>query len=200
MPIEAICNIKNVLCGPKGVALVYGPQKGATEEQVELLSTAFDNFARVIEKDLNTDVSLTPGSGASGGLGAGLLLLGARLRPRGEAIDEYFNFDEVFETPWDFVITAEGSLDSQSTQGKMTTEISRRARRQGAQVVALAGTIGSGADMCYDAGIKAFMSIVEGPLTLEEAITGAERLIKEGAEKVIRMILVGLALAKKHGL
>lgn len=80
----------------------------------------------------------------------------------------------------------------------MTTEIARRAKRNGAQVVALAGTIGEGADGCYGAGIKAFTSILMGPLTLEEAISQTENLVKDGAEKVLRMILVGLALRQRH--
>ncbi|KAF2182886.1 glycerate kinase [Zopfia rhizophila CBS 207.26] len=196
--IEAVCNIKNVLCGPKGVARVYGPQKGATPEQVELLSAALERLAAVAKNDLKREISLAPGSGASGGLGAGLMLLGARLRARSIAINEHFEFDRVFDSHWDFVITAEGSLDSQSTQGKMTTEIARRARRHGAQVVALAGTIGDGADVCYNAGIKAFTSILRGPSSLEEAIAETERLVKDGAEKVMRMILVGLALGRRQ--
>lgn len=196
--IEAVCNVKNVLCGTRGVARVYGPQKGATPEQVDILSAALDRLAQVAQDTLKQDISNAPGSGASGGLGAGLMLLGARLRARSEAINEYFEFDRVFEKPWDFVITAEGSLDSQSTQGKMTTEISRRAKRRGAQVVALAGTIGEGADGCYGAGIKAFTSIMRGPLTLEEAIVQTETLVKDGAEKIVRMIMVGLALGSKH--
>ncbi|KAF2789738.1 glycerate kinase [Melanomma pulvis-pyrius CBS 109.77] len=196
--IEAVCNIKNVLCGPKGVARIYGPQKGATPEQVDLLAAALDKFAQVAEKEMEKDVSHAPGSGASGGLGAGLLLLGAKLRPRSEAINEYFEFDRVFEQQWDFVITAEGSLDSQSTQGKMTTEVARRAKRHGAQVVALAGTIGEGADGCYSAGIKAFTSILRGPSSLEDAIAETEKLLKDGAEKVMRMILVGLALGRRN--
>jgi len=137
--IEAVCNIKNVLCGPKGVARVYGPQKGATPQQVELLARALTRFATVAQATLDQDVSMVPGGGASGGLGAGLIFLGAKLRARSEAINEYFEFDRVFEQKWDFVITAEGSLDGQSTQGKMTTEVARRAKRMGAQVVALAG-------------------------------------------------------------
>ena len=84
------------------------------------------------EKVLDKDISLVPGSGASGSLGAGLLLLGASLRARSDAIDEYFEFDRVFEQRWDFVITAEGNLYSQSTQGKMTAKVARRAKRHGA--------------------------------------------------------------------
>jgi glycerate kinase len=126
------------------------------------------------------------------------MLLGARLRARSEAINEYFEFDRVFEQQWDFVITAEGSLDGQSTQGKMTTEVARRAKRKGAQVVALAGTVGEGAEGTYRAGIKAYTSILKGPSTLEDAIAQTALLIEDGAEKILRMIMVGLALGKRR--
>lgn len=96
---------------------MYGPQKGATPLQVELLAAALQRFADVAEPTLGRDISRAPGSGASGGLGAGLMMLGARLRARGEAINEYFEFDHVFKKHWDFVITAEGSLDFQSPNG-----------------------------------------------------------------------------------
>ncbi|KAL1603429.1 hypothetical protein SLS60_005016 [Paraconiothyrium brasiliense] len=196
--IEAVCNVKNVLCGPKGVARIYGPQKGATPEQVELLAAALERLAHVAGQNLKADISTIPGSGASGGLGAGLMLIGAYMRPRSDAVNEYFKLDRVFHTQWDFVITAEGSLDSQSTEGKMTTEVARRAKRHGAQVVALAGTIGEGADVCYGAGIKAFTSIQQGPLSLEKAIEETERLIKTEAENMLRMIMVGLTLRKRQ--
>ncbi|KAJ4364573.1 hypothetical protein N0V83_009169 [Neocucurbitaria cava] len=196
--IEVVCNIKNVLCGPKGVARVYGPQKGATPSQVDLLAAGLERLAQVAQTVLGRDISHAPGSGASGGLGAGLMMLGAKLRARSEAINEYFELDRVFEKQWDFVITAEGSLDCQSTNGKATGDVARRAKRNGAQVVALAGTIGEGADGCYGAGIKAFTSILRGPLTLEEAIVQTEALIVDGAEKVIRMIMVGLALGRRN--
>jgi glycerate kinase len=188
-----------VLCGDRGVAKVYGPQKGATPAQVETLATALDRLSLVARDFLGRDISRAPGSGASGGLGAGLMMLGTRLRARSEAINDYFEFDRVFEQHWDFVITAEGSLDGQSTEGKMTTEVARRAKSKGAQVVALAGQIGQGADATYGAGIKASTSILKGPSTLEEAIGQTEALIKDGAEKVLRMIMVGLALGRRHG-
>jgi glycerate kinase len=118
--IEAVCNVKNVLCGPKGVARVYGPQKGATATQVELLAASLERLAHVAQSVLGEDISQRPGSGASGGLGTGLMLLGATLRARAEAINEYFEFDQVFKQSWDFVITAEGALDFQSPNGKVS--------------------------------------------------------------------------------
>ncbi|RYP67806.1 hypothetical protein DL769_005668 [Monosporascus sp. CRB-8-3] len=193
--IEAICNIKNVLCGPNGVARVFGPQKGATPQQVETLSEAMDNVARAAKAVLGKDIGNTPGSGASGGLGAGLLLLGAELRPRSEAADEYFGLRAAFEKPWDVVITGEGSLDSQSARGKMTVEVARRARKLDAQVIVLAGTIGSGAESIYDAGVAAFTSILDGPSSLEQAIKNTDRLLKDAAERSIRMLRAGMSLS-----
>lgn len=192
--IQAVCNIKNVLCGDQGVARVYGPQKGATKEQVEVLSLALERLATAARPILEEDISGEPGSGASGGLGAGIMLLGGKLRARNEAINEYFNINNILDQHWDFVFTAEGSLDFQSSKGKMTVEIARRARQTGAQVVALAGTIGDGADTVYDEGIEAFTSILNGPLSLEEAIKETEKLLKDAAETTMRMIQMGMTL------
>lgn len=192
--IEAVCNIKNVLCGERGVARIYGPQKGATPEQVEGLSLGLERYAEVVSSIVGRDVATAPGSGASGGLGAGLLLLGGKLRPRQEAINDHFAFDSLFEKEWDVVITAEGMIDSQSTQGKMTTEIARRGKENGALVIALAGTIGNGADSCLESGIEAFTSILQAPTSLAEAIQDTPRLLREGAERVMRMIMVGMQL------
>ncbi|KAG8162159.1 hypothetical protein KVR01_007924 [Diaporthe batatas] len=197
--IEAVCNIKNILCGPNGVARVYGPQKGATSAQVEILSDALDNLAAALEPILATNISYLPGSGASGGLGAGLMLLGAELRARSEAINAYFHIDDILEQRWDFVFTAEGSLDSQSAKGKMTVEVARRARDYGAQVIALAGTIGDGADTVYEEGIEAFTSILNGPLSLEQAIEETEKLLKDSAERTVRMIQTGMSIRQSDG-
>jgi glycerate kinase len=80
----------------------------------------------------------------------------------------------------------------------MTTEVARQAKRNGAQVVALAGTIGEGADGCYGAGINAMTSILKGPMTLEDAIGQTDILVKDGAEKVMRMIMMGFTLGVRH--
>lgn len=197
--IEAVCNIKNILCGPDGVARVYGPQKGATQTQVEVLSDALDRFAAALQPILATDISHVPGSGASGGLGAGLMLLGAELRARSEAINDYFHIDDILEKRWDFVFTAEGSLDSQSAKGKMTVEVARRARDYGAQVIALAGTIGDGADTVYEEGIEAFTSILNAPLSLEQAISDTEKLLKDSSERTMRMIQTGMSIRQLDG-
>jgi glycerate kinase len=161
-----------------------------------VLSTGLENLARLAEPILHRDISREPGSGASGGLGAGLLLLSAKLRPRAEAINEHFGLKEVMEEKWDVIITAEGSIDWQSTRGKMTAEIARMAKAKGAQVIALAGTIGPGAEMCYESGIKAYASILRAPVSLVEAISSTRELLTESAERAMRMIMIGMLLSK----
>ncbi|KAL3471339.1 glycerate kinase [Aspergillus californicus] len=194
--IEAVCNWKNVLCGPLGVARVYGPQKGATPEQTKLLAAALDTYAIVVHRTLGFNIANAPGSGASGGLGAGLLLIGATLRPRYDALTEYFPLENMFDD-CDLVITAEGGVDDQTPRGKIPAEVALRAKRRGIPIIVLAGTIGQNADVNYDVGIDAFASILQRPSTLEEAIGDTERLLVEGAEGAMRMVGIGRRLMTK---
>ncbi|KAL0261304.1 hypothetical protein SLS55_005001 [Diplodia seriata] len=194
--IEAPCNWRNVLCGPNGVARVYGPQKGATEAQVEVLARALEVYAEVVGGRLGVEVAEVPGGGASGGLGAGLLVLGARLRPRYEAVMEYFGIGDLFEEEGgcQLVVTAEGGLDGQTPRGKIPAEVASRAKAVGIPVIALAGTVGRDAGVNYGAGIDAFTSILRGPTTLDEAIGQAEDLLVDAAESAMRMVMVGMAM------
>ncbi|KAL2812685.1 glycerate kinase [Aspergillus cavernicola] len=192
--IEAVCNWKNILCGPFGVARVYGPQKGASPQQTELLAAALETYAVVIHRTLGIKISDAPGSGASGGLGAGLLLIGARLRPRYEALMEYFHLGDIFND-CDMIITAEGGVDDQTPRGKIPAEVAMRAKEQGIPVIVLAGTVGHGARVNYDVGIDAFTSILQRPSTLEEAVGDTERLLADGAEGAIRMVAIGRGLS-----
>ncbi|KAF4122535.1 glycerate 2-kinase [Geosmithia morbida] len=192
--ISAAVNWHNVLCGRKGVAHVFGPQKGATPLQVERLSLAMDALARVagpILKDSN--VGLSPGSGASGGLGVGLRLIGTTLRPRYDLVMEYLSLDGIFDH-CDLVLTAEGGLDNQTPMGKIPGEIARLAKKNNLPVIAIAGTIGTGARVNYDIGIDAFACILQRPTTLEDAVKEAERLTTESAESVMRLVSIGRIL------
>ncbi|KAH7376871.1 glycerate kinase [Plectosphaerella cucumerina] len=195
--IEVAVNWTNVLCGPKGVARVFGAQKGSSAEQTERLSAAMDVLAVVAGRFLcDAKVGKAPGGGASGGLGTGLRLVGAKLRPRYEVVAEYVDFETLFDD-CDLVLTAEGGIDDQTPRGKIPAEIATRAKRFGLPVIAIAGTIGPGANVNYAVGIDAYTCILQKPTTLEEAIKEAERLTKESAEGVMRMIVVGRMLASR---
>jgi glycerate 2-kinase len=189
--IEVACNPRNVLCGEHGVARVFGPQKGASPETVEALAAGLDHYADVIEAATGSDIRTAPGGGASGGLGAGLAAwCGARLLARWDVITRYLDLDDLLDSA-DLVITAEGSLDKQTPNGKIPAEIARRARHRAVPVIALAGTLGDGASDTLRAGIGAFTGVLQRPCTLGEAINDAAGLVADAAEQVMRMLLIG---------
>jgi glycerate kinase len=193
--IDVACNWHNVLCGPKGVARVFGPQKGASPEIVEQLAQALDHYAAVIQRDLGIDVREMPGSGASGGLGTGLhALLGATLHPRYDIVMQYLDLDDLLKDT-DLVITAEGSIDFQTPHGKIPVEVARRAKQHGLPVIALAGTIGQDARVNFEHGIDAFSTILKEPCSLPDAIANAPELLTYAAERVTRLIKVGQQLS-----
>lgn len=197
IPIDVACNWNNILCGDQGVARVFGPQKGANEEQVEQLSSALENYANLIHESIGLDVRTLPGSGASGGLGAGLLAFtDATLHPRFDIITNYINIEETISTA-DIVLTAEGSLDYQTPFGKIPSEVARIAKKNNIPVIAITGTIGKGAAINYDAGIDAYYSIIPKPTSLKKAMKKAPKWIEKSTESVIRHVFIGLEIAKR---
>ncbi|WP_246257659.1 glycerate kinase [Amycolatopsis anabasis] len=195
--LTVACNPCNLLVGEHGVARVFGPQKGAGPEQVEALSTAMEHWAKLLEHHRDVDLRFVPGGGASGGLGAGLAgMLGARLLPRFDVLLDHADLDARLAAA-DLVFTAEGAIDAQTARGKVPGEVARRAKRHGKPVIALAGTIGAGARTTFDAGIDAYAGILAAPITLPEALEHAAELLADAAERVLRLVLVGTALAAR---
>jgi glycerate kinase len=198
--INVACNWNNILCGDEGVARVFGPQKGATPKQVERLSTALEHYADLIQEAIGIDVRSLPGSGASGGLGAGLIAFtGATLHPRFDIIMDYINIEEKISTA-DIVFTAEGSLDFQTPNGKIPAEVARIAKKNKIPVIAITGTIGKGAELNYHAGIDAYSSIIQKPISLEKSIKKAPQWIEESTESILRHVAIGLGIAQKKSL
>ncbi|TAA64120.1 glycerate kinase [Shinella sp. JR1-6] len=192
--IDAAVNWHNLLLGERGVARVFGPQKGATPAQVEVLASAMEIYADAIRRTTGIEVGTAPGAGASGGLGAAVLgLLGGRLHPRYDIVMQYLELDRFMATA-DLVITAEGSLDGQTPFGKVPAEVAHRAKQMGVPVIALAGTLGKGVRLNFEHGIDAFASILSRPCSLEDAISGAPKLLARAAEDAARMVMVGMSL------
>jgi len=116
--VRVACDVDNPLCGPTGAAAVYGPQKGASPEDVMLLDHALGHYAAVLHRDLAIDIRDEPGAGAAGGLGAGLVaFLGARLRPGVDIVAEAVHLEDRIAAA-DLVISGEGRFDEQSLHGK----------------------------------------------------------------------------------
>jgi glycerate kinase len=189
--IDVACNWHNILCGVRGVARVFGPQKGASPEIVEQMELALEHYAARIVADLGMDVREMPGSGASGGLGTGLhALIGAKLHPRYEIVMQYLDIDRLIPDV-DLVITAEGCIDYQTPRGKIPTEVTKRAKLYELPVIALVGTIGEGADVNLHNGIDYYTSILSYPCQLRQAIAETATLLTNTAEQIARLLLVG---------
>ena len=117
--VAGACDVDNPLTGPQGASVVYGPQKGASPEDVSMLDHALRHLAAVVERDLGVALEDEPGAGAAGGLGFGLMAFcGAGLRPGIEVVSDAVGLAERIARA-DLVITGEGSLDQQSLRGKV---------------------------------------------------------------------------------
>lgn len=193
--IQVMCDVDNPLTGQRGATFVYGPQKGGTAEILERLEAGMLHYERLIRRDLGIDLSQIEGAGAAGGLGGALMaFLGAKLKSGIETILEVVDFAHILGDV-DLVVTGEGRLDRQSAYGKVISGIGKACLKQGVPVVALVGSIGEGAEAIYDCGISGIVPIVNGPMTLAEAMEKAQQLTLEGAERLFRLIKIGGGMA-----
>ncbi|HZW89201.1 MAG TPA: glycerate kinase [Myxococcaceae bacterium] len=140
--MTVMTDVLNPLCGPTGASAIYGPQKGASPEDVQVLDAALARFAEIVKRDLGIDAAYLPGTGAAGGLSYGLLVgCGARISRGFEHLAKLLGLDAHLGDVH-FVLTGEGRLDTQTLSGKGPLELAHRARRSGAtRVVAFAGKI-----------------------------------------------------------
>ncbi|MFO1127813.1 MAG: glycerate kinase [Rhodospirillales bacterium] len=187
--IEAVCDVDNPLCGPNGAAHVYGPQKGASPQQVRLLDQGLAHLADIIGRDIGIHVRDMPGAGAAGGLGAGLhAFLGAEIRRGVDLVLDLVGLDAKLAGA-DLVLTGEGQIDFQTAFGKAPGGVGAAAKRRGIPCVAIAGGVGKGVASLTDVGIVAVFSLCAGPMTLEDAMAGAEPLLGAAAEQVARLFV-----------
>jgi len=171
-------DVSNPLCGPKGAARVYGPQKGATPEIIEELDESLSYFAELIKRDLNKDVKDIPGAGAAGGLGASLMaFLDAELRPGIEIIVEIVKLEQAIKDA-DLVITGEGKIDSQTIYGKAPIGVAKIAKKYNIPVIAVAAIIGDDANIGYENGFDILIKVSELPMSLTESKIRKVQLIK----------------------
>jgi len=181
------CDVDNVLCGPQGASAVFGPQKGATPDDVGLLDAALARFADVCHRTLGRDACDLPGAGAAGGMGfAALAFLDAVFRPGVELVAASSGLREAMQDA-DLVITGEGRLDAQTLQGKTPAGVARLAHSLGIPVVVLAGSLGPGYQALYAQGVTAAFSLAPGPIELAHAKEHAAALLAERACDVMRL-------------
>ena len=186
--IEVACDVDNPLYGPQGAAFVYAPQKGANEEMVQKLDKNLRHFSEIIEKELDKDVQSIPGSGAAGGLGAGLVaFLGAELRSGIKIVLEVNKVKEKMSGV-DLVFTGEGQVDEQSINGKTPVGIARTAEEFEVPVIVLGGSLGKGVNKVFQENINAVFSIIQRPSNLKEVFKNTADWLQFSAEQICRIV------------
>ncbi|MBC3956830.1 glycerate kinase [Pseudomonas triticifolii] len=185
--VEIAADVDNPLCGPNGASHIFGPQKGASPQQVLALDAALANFADHSALALGHDLRDSPGSGAAGGMGfAAKAYLNASFRAGVEVVADLTGLEQALVDA-DLVITGEGRFDAQTLRGKTPLGVARVAQRQGVPVIVLAGTLGEGYEQLYPHGISAAFALTSGPMNLEDACREAPRLLHERARDVARV-------------
>jgi len=190
--IIAACDVQNPLLGPRGTAQVFAPQKGADPKTVAALEMHLENLADVVTTDLGCDFRETPGAGAAGGIGFGLMsFCGAKMRSGFDVVAEALRLEERVAA-CDLVITGEGRLDAQTLEGKGPAGVASLARRHGKPVLAFAGSI---ADHPAVAEIfDATCAIIDEPVTLDEAMRRGAEFLERAACRTAQLIELGKQL------
>ncbi|WP_031042150.1 glycerate kinase [Streptomyces sp. NRRL F-5650] len=183
-------DVDNPLTGPKGAPAVYGPQKGATPQDVTALDAALAHFAKVLEQTEGVgaraaEYAASPGAGAAGGIGFGAMLLGARFRPGIEVMLDVLGFAPALERA-ELVITGEGSLDEQTLHGKAPAGVAAAARAAGKEVVAVCGRLALPAETLGRAGIRRAYPLTDVEPDVDKCIADAGPILERVAESIAR--------------
>ncbi len=184
------CDVTNPLCGPLGASTVFGPQKGAREEDIPLMDNALERFARMTRSILPESDENAPGSGAAGGLGFALRsYMKAELKPGAELVMKKTGFTDALHTE-DIVIVGEGRIDAQTLMGKAPIRAAREAKKHGCTVIGLAGSVSDDASACHEY-IDAIFPILPVPCSLQEALSpkNAADNLRRTAEEIGRLLL-----------
>ena len=182
--ITLLTDVDNPLCGERGASAVYGPQKGATPDEVPALDARLHRFSRLA----NPALAAAPGTGAAGGLGYALQLIGGEYCNGAEKLLELMGFDAALQDA-DWVMTGEGRSDWQTLYGKAPCIVARHARAAGVPVTLISGQIDSGALTALQALFQDCHAIVQGDGDVVTAMENAARLLAERAEQAARLRL-----------
>ncbi len=184
-------DVDNILCGPSGAAAIFGPQKGASPDDVAILDAGLSQFADVCARYAHKDERNIPGMGAAGGLGFAIRsFFKARILTGVDLVAGLCRLDEALRGA-QLVLTGEGRMDAQTMLGKTPVGVARYAGRHSIPVVAIVGSLGDGYQAVYGAGITAAFSLVPGPMSLEQAKASAPSLLRQRAADCLRLWLSG---------
>lgn len=187
------CDVDNPLCGDNGASHIFGPQKGATSEQVLMLDKALANFAQIAESQGcvgGEPVQERAGYGAAGGTPMGLgLLFNMQIKPGIEMVLDVLQADEVLKGA-DLVITGEGQMDNQTLQGKTPYGIAKRASLQGIPTIGIAGSLGTEVEALYGE-MSSLFGTVRSPQPLNQVLKEAEMNLTRTARNIAATLKLG---------
>lgn len=182
------CDVSNPLCGSNGASVIFGPQKGASPAMVSELDHNLAHYAVIAKRDLGIEVKDIPGAGAAGGLGAGMLVfLGAVLKSGVDIVIEAVKLDEKLKGAG-LVFTGEGQCDFQTVNGKVPYGVARESKKKCIPCIVIAGTVGQGIEALYEHGVTSIFSMLDRPISLEQAMSGAEELLEKITERIMRVV------------
>ncbi|WP_163538007.1 glycerate kinase [Gracilibacillus sp. YIM 98692] len=184
--IRIACDVDNPLCGPKGASAIYGPQKGATNQQIQQFDDALSYFATKIESELNQSLQNVPGAGAAGGLGFAFLALQAKLESGASLIAKAIHLEEAIKEA-DLVFTGEGQSDEQTLFGKAPGFVAELANQHQVPTILLSGSLGERNEKLREKFAGCF-SIVNKPLTLQECMDKSQHLLFEQTKQILTLI------------
>jgi len=191
--ITVLTDVNNPLCGGTGAARIFGMQKGASPEDLEKLDHILSHLADVVDQSTGKDFSNTPGAGAAGGLGFGLLAFcGAKIEPGVETILDLIHIDKHLKIV-DCVITGEGRMDNQSLYGKAPVGIAARAKKYGLPVIAIVGSREISLDEASKAGIDLVLEFVNELVSLKQAMENTPTLAQLAGEDAIKAYLLSFS-------
>lgn len=188
--IVVASDVSNPLTGKEGASAVFGPQKGATNDMVQDLDKSLSHYAGIIESDLHVNIDDVPGSGAAGGLGAGLLTFtNATLDSGIDIVIEHTKLEEKLKNI-DYCFTGEGQIDYQTKFGKTPFGVMRVAKYTDPEtkVIALAGTVGKDVDELYKEGFNGIFSITPGASTIDELLETTLFNVERTTEAICRVL------------
>lgn len=177
-------DVTNPLTGTNGASYVFGPQKGADQATAKELDENLSHYAKIIGQN----IAQTPGSGAAGGLGAGLLVFThAKIYPGVKLVANEVHLAEKIKEA-DYVFTGEGGTDFQTQFGKTPYGVAQIAKKYDVPVISLAGYIGKGIDHLYDKGFTAIFGILAKAENIDQALKDGPQNVERTTENVVRLI------------
>lgn len=191
---EVACDVTNKLCGKEGASYIYGPQKGASAEDVKILDKNLLHIGNLIEKDLGVNVLDIKGGGAAGGLGAGMVaFFGAKLRPGVDIIFDTLSVEEKIKDA-DLIITGEGQFDISSTYNKAPAAIAKLGKKYNIPTIGISGSFGEGFDKLDEFGILSKSTLINKISSLDDNIKDAGNLLKIASLEQLKAVKIGMNL------